>query len=585
MSDDPTRGPARPSRFRIPQHCSPDRRRGRAATIRQRRGTYELTVWHPPSEAMWEGFGEWLRFPLPLKLAGLPPEESFSWRKWGQFIQNQTATKVNQALSGLLNPRAKMESYREYARLFESIRPPAFAAERWRSDLDFAEQRLNGCNPMTLTRCADLPDDALCRAADDTLSTLDPGWTVQRAYDQGRLFACDYSAVRMIEGVIPVQVAWSAPTALFFAGEDGVLRPLAIRLWPADHSGPNTPVNPHSGPANWALAKCHFQMADGAYHEAVSHLLDTHLVIELIAVCAHRHLHPDHPIIQLLAPHFRDNLAIDALARTSLLNKGGPIDKAIGVGARGALNLVGAIWENWDFGAMSLDRDLARRGLDDREVLPFCWYREDATALAGATRQLTQGLAHVWYPDDAAVAADWEVQGWAAEVASAQGAALRGFPAAFTTRAELARTLAEILFRASAQHAAVNNGQYDRYGWPLYSPTSLRVTQANMDLAVGRPISEIEFWRTMPGRAQSLGQLNMARVLSAPTYTSLIRTGDSPAFHPDIEPAAADAVQTYRQRLATVSDSLRRRNTALASAGEATYTYLDPYNVSRSIEI
>jgi arachidonate 15-lipoxygenase len=575
----------RPSRFRIPQLTSPDRRRARAATVAQRRDLYALTPWHPPSEAMWAGTGEWLRFPLPLKLANLPPDEAFSWRKWSQFLRNQSITKVNRALTTLLNPRAPMESYREYARLFEVFRPPTFAAARWRSDLDFAEQRLNGCNPMTLKRCQDLPDDALCRAADDTLSTLAPSWNVQRAHSQGRLFACDYSAVRLLEPVIPIGVAWSAPTALFFAGEDGRLRPLAIRLWPADHSGVNTPVNPHSGPSNWALAKAHFQMADGAYHEAISHLLDTHLIIELIAVCAQRHLHPDHPVSQLLSPHFRDNLAIDALARTSLLNRGGPIDSAIGVGARGALNLVGAVWANWDFQRMALHRDLADRGLDDRDTLPFCWYREDATALATATRQLTRSLVDVWYVDEASLAADWEVQGWAAEVAASTGAALRGFPAQFKSRAELGVTLAEILFRASAQHAAVNNGQYDRYGWPLYSPTSLRVTQANLDLVSGRPIDEREFWRTMPGRDQSFGQLNMARVLSAPTYTSIIRTGDAPAFSPDLEPAAADAVQTYRQRLATVSSSLRRRNAELAMAGEAGYTYLDPYNVSRSIEI
>jgi hypothetical protein len=391
----------RPSRFRIPQLTSPDRRRARAATVAQRRDLYALTPWHPPSEAMWAGTGEWLRFPLPLKLANLPPDEAFSWRKWSQFLRNQSITKVNRALTTLLNPRAPMESYREYARLFEVFRPPTFAAARWRSDLDFAEQRLNGCNPMTLKRCQDLPDDALCRAADDTLSTLAPSWNVQRAHSQGRLFACDYSAVRLLEPVIPIGVAWSAPTALFFAGEDGRLRPLAIRLWPADHSGVNTPVNPHSGPSNWALAKAHFQMADGAYHEAISHLLDTHLIIELIAVCAQRHLHPDHPVSQLLSPHFRDNLAIDALARTSLLNRGGPIDSAIGVGARGALNLVGAVWANWDFQRMALHRDLADRGLDDRDTLPFCWYREDATALATATRQLTRSLVDVWYVDEA----------------------------------------------------------------------------------------------------------------------------------------------------------------------------------------
>ena len=77
----------------------------------------------------------------------------------------------------------------------------------------------------------------------------------------------------------------------------------------------------------------------------------------------------------------------------------------------------------------------------------------------------------------------------------------------------------------------------------------------------------------------------MARVLSAPTYTSLIRTADSPANDPAIEPIAADAVRTFRQRLAALSDAFRRRNDELSTAGRTPYTYLDPYNISRSIEI
>lgn len=574
-----------PSRFQIPQRCSADRRRGRAATVRQRRQQYALADWHPPTEEMWAGYGDWLAYPLPQKLAHLPDHEKFSLRKWGQFIKGQSTTKLNEWLTTLIHPITKMTSYRDYASLFESLRPPLHAAEHWRSDLDFAEQRINGCNPMTLTRCDDLPSDALCAAADDMLSTLAPGWTVQSAYDKGRLFICDYSVVRQVAELMEEGVARTAPTGLFFVREDGVLAPLAIRLHPADHGGPNVPITPHTGASSWALAKAHFQAADGGYHEAVSHLLDTHLVIELIATCAHRHLHPDHPISQLLTPHFRDNLAIDALARTSLLNKDGPIDKAIGVGARGALNLVGAVWANWDMRAMAIDADLERRGLADASLLPACWYREDGLSIMRATRQFTTRLTHVWYADDAAVVGDWELQGWATDLAATHQGGLTGFPTRFETRAQVAWTLAEILFRASAQHAAVNNGQYDRYGWPPYSPTAVRDTAVNVKLAAGEAISERDYWVTMPTRAQSLAQLSMARVLSAPTYTSLIRTGAGSAFDRAVNPAASDAVRTFRQRLAVASQQQRSRNARLVSAGKTPYTYLDPYNISRSIEI
>ncbi len=575
----------RPSRYTPPQRCSPDRLRGRAMTIRQRRSMYELAEWDPPSEPMWAGTGQWLTHVLPRKLAKLPEAEAFSLRKWGVFVVQQGATILNQVLANSLHPLSRMEAYRDYASLFESIRPPAHAAAHWQSDADFAEQRLNGCNPMVLTRCEAPPHDALCRAAEGQLAAIGPGWNIQRAVDQGRLFAVDYTAIETVRDLIPADIAYSAPTALFFAREDGRLWPLAIRLFPLSHPGPNVPVTPETGAAAWALAKLHFQVADGAYHEAISHLLETHLVTELIASCLHRNVHPDHPVSQLLTPHFVDNLAIDALARTSLLNKGGPIDSAIGVGARGALRLVGLVWSSWDFQRSSLERDLARRGLDDRDRLPGCWYREDATALKGATSQLFTQLTRAWYADDQAVQTDWELQGWADETARADGGALSGFPARFETREALAQTLTEIVFRASAQHAAVNNGQYDRYGWPPYSPTSLRITPASDAIAAGRSITDQELWGTMPTRAKSLAQLSMARVLSAATYTSLVRTGDSPAFQPEVDPLAAEAIQAYRQRLSAASETIRRRNAVLVSHGNTPYTYLDPYNISRSIEI
>lgn len=574
-----------PSRFQPPQRCSADRRRARAATLHHKRQAYRYAPWDPDEEIQWEGETGWLRDALPPKLATVPEVERFANRKRLQFARSIFDTKLNGGLSKLFNPRSKMLSFHDYASLYHWITPPRRATLIWQSDLDFAEQRINGCNPMVLARVEGGLDDGLVAAADDVLSTMAPGWTCARAASAGRLFAVDYSALEALAPLIDPRYLHGSPTALFFAREDGALAPLCIRLWALGREGPNEPITPNSGAASWALAKACFQVIDGGYHEGVSHLLETHLVIEVIAVATHRQLHPDHPIFQLLVPHYLDNLALDALARTSLINRGGPIDRSMAIGAKGAIAAVAASWQDWDFRAKSPAVDLERRGLTDRDVLPACYYREDSEATLAALRAYTDEMVDVWYPTADDLAADYELQAWAAEIASDDGARLRGFPGRFERPADLAWVLCEVLFRASGQHAAVNNGQFDRYGWIPYSPTSVMRNDTVTAIAAGEAISEQDFWATLPPRKQCMDQINLVLTLSAPTYTSMMRTGEGAAFAAAHAPRAAAAVERLRRRLSALSGSIRRRNAELIALGRTPYRYLDPYNVSRSIEI
>ena len=74
-------------------------------------------------------------------------------------------------------------------------------------------------------------------------------------------------------------------------------------------------------------------------------------------------------------------------------------------------------------------------------------------------------------------------------------------------------------------------------------------------------------------------------MLSAPTRISLVRTGEVPAFAPDLNPQAAMAVGLFRRRLQEISASIRRRNDDLEKRKQVPYAYMDPHNIARSTEV
>jgi hypothetical protein len=187
-------------------------------------------------------------------------------------------------------------------------------------------------------------------------------------------------------------------------------------------------------------------------------------------------------------------------------------------------------------------------------------------------------MVQVWYPDDAAVLQDVELVGWARELQV--GGQLKGMPAPIPDRRSLASILAEVIYRGSAGHAAVNNGQFDKYGWVPHSPGAARTLNPDP----GPDMTEAEFWRCMPPQKRGLAQLSMAWVLSMPTELSLVHAGEMPAFDAELNPAASRVVGVFRRRLKPLSGDIRARNDREAEAGRQPYVYLDPFNVSASIE-
>ncbi|CAN0269368.1 unnamed protein product, partial [Laminaria digitata] len=67
---------------------------------------------------------------------------------------------------------------------------------------------------------------------------------------------------------------------------------------------------------NWKIAKACFESADFIIHEVVSHLGNTHIVLEGPVVAMNRQLPKEHPIYDLLQPHLEGTAFINYFAQT-----------------------------------------------------------------------------------------------------------------------------------------------------------------------------------------------------------------------------------------------------------------------------
>lgn len=510
--------------------------------------------------------------PLPPFIRELPPKEQYSQYIKGRLYKIIGASIVSLVMSWFEKRLSDYHGLDIYRHLFWGYKDKPLCMKRWKLDVEFGRQRLAGLNPTMIRRYGKVDKDF--PVTDELVAgLLDEGDTLDKARRGKRLYWCNYE---MLEGIAVKKGRYLAvPKVMFYVGQDKALKPIAIQMFQTPADGPI--FTPNDDPELWLAVKAYAASADAQYHEVVEHLLHGHLIVEVFDIAMHRTLPDAHPINKLLMPHLEYTMAVNNSARTAMLAPGGPIDRTMAIGAKGAFELMGrAWWHQWDFEQHNIPADLANRGVDDPEALPNYPWRDDALKLWGAIGRYVSGMVDFFYKSDKDVIEDWELQKFHAEMRGPDGGNVRGLPGGsdgFQSKDVLVEFLTRLIYAASAGHAAVNNGQYDYYGYIPNTPGALyRPVPRDKTL----DWTEKDLVRALPPFREASIQIFMVRLLSRLTEMPLGR------FHWNFfagTQAVWPIVTEFRRELHALSREIEERNSRL----DVPYTYLDPKQVACSI--
>jgi arachidonate 15-lipoxygenase len=484
--------------------------------------------------------------------------------------------RIAEFLGTLVGVYGRAEDLSDYDDQFRKI-PLPWTAGVFQTDEVFAQMRVAGPNPVVLRRAtaADLEGFAL---DDARLGSLlgEQGASVERALAVGALYIVDYGVLTSLEpGTNPQQKYVFAPRALFAVPATGkrALRPLAIQTTQEKRG----PVYYPGDGTNWEIAKILVNMADGNYHELISHLGLTHLLTEPFVLSTLRQLDPAHPVHVLLAPHFAGTLTINYAAQTSLITNGNAVDLLTAGTIESARALAATAVKNVRYNASFFPDTLVDRGVDDARALPDYPYRDDALSLWNAIHAWVSEYVGIYYRSDGDVAGDYELQAWVQELVTAGkiqdiGEGAPGEAAQIKTAAYLSKLLTQVIFTASVQHATVNFAQRTMMG---FTPAMPLAAYAQFPAPEGAPATEV--LDILPPLQQALLQQAMLTGLGGVYYTALGQYGGELAL-----PQVGGALKRFQERLLGIEKAIQAAN----ALGQRTpYTTLLPTVIPQSINI
>ena len=230
--------------------------------------------------------------------------------------------------------------------------------------------------------------------------------------------------------------------------------------------------------------------------------------MEAYGVATMRNLPDAHPINKLLVPHFRYTMGINRLARLSLINKGGIMDQVFGIGGKGKDELFLKAYEAFHVDLTNIEKSVKRRGVKD---IPGYYYRDDGLAIFQALKAYVTVVVNKFYPKKKDVKSDLELQEWAEDIhTNAFPGSGHGFPNKISTNEELIERCTVIMFTGSAQHAAVNFGQYGIYGFVPNAPFTM---QRPVPTKKGK-MNRQDFLDALPDKNAAKGSINITYALS-----------------------------------------------------------------------
>ncbi|XP_073469615.1 hydroperoxide isomerase ALOXE3-like isoform X4 [Aquarana catesbeiana] len=277
--------------------------------------------------------------------------------------------------------------------------------------------------------------------------------------------------------------------------------------------------------------------------------------------------------IQLIIPHFRYTLEINVLGRKQLLAPSGHFEKAWVFGDGGIPLLLKRAMEGVTFHNLCLPDNIVSRGM---ESIPNYLYRDDGMKIWLAVESFVSNIVNYYYYSDVMVKEDPELQAWVAEIFK------EGFlqncssevPSSLESIASLIKYLTMVIFTCSAQHAAVNSGQFDMYSWMPNGPTTMKSPPPT---AKGATMEAI--LKTLPDvNTTALGLIFMWTVSNDPLDTRHLGNYPNKYF---TEKTPQQAIKEFQDKLTEISKHIKERNKTM----DLPYAYLDPSVIENSVSL
>ncbi|XP_068405044.1 polyunsaturated fatty acid 5-lipoxygenase isoform X2 [Eschrichtius robustus] len=482
----------------------------------------------------------------------LPRDIQFDSEKGVDFVLNYSKAMENLFINRFMHMfQSSWSDFADFEKIFVRISNTISeqVMNHWQEDLMFGYQFLNGCNPVLIQRCTKLPAN-LPVTTEMVECSLERQLTLEQEVELGNIFVVDF---KLLDGIDvnktdPCTLQFlAAPICLLYKNLANKIVPIAIQL--NQVPGDENPIFlPSDAKYDWLLAKIWVRSSDFHIHQTITHLLRTHLVSEVFGIAMYRQLPAVHPIFKLLVAHVRFTIAINTKAREQLICEYGLFDKAI-----------------------------KARGMDNTEDIPYYFYRDDGLLVWEAIRAFTAEVVDIYYGSDQVVEEDQELQDFVRDVYvyGMRGKKASGFPKSIKTKEKLSEYLTVVIFTASAQHAAVNFGQYDWCSWIPNAPPTMRAPPPTVKGVV--TIEQIV--DMLPDRGRSCWHLGAVWALSQFQDNELF-LGMYPEEH-FIETPVKEAMARFRKNLDTIVSVIAERN----KNKKLPYYYLSPDRIPNSVAI
>ncbi|KAJ3611104.1 hypothetical protein NHX12_021120 [Muraenolepis orangiensis] len=415
--------------------------------------------------------------------------------------------------------------------------------QNWRKDSLFGYQFLNGVNPMVIRRCSVLPE--YFPVTEDKVF-LPGGRSLAEEMKSGRIFLCDYKILDGLKGntINGNQQYLMAPLVLLHQTPKNRLKPIAIQLTQKP-SGDYPIFFPNNSDYDWSLAKMYVKSADFNDHQLNFHFVRSHLLAEVFSVSLLRNLPMVHPLYKYIAS---GGEAMDMLMQRAT--------------------------ESITYTSLCIRDDIKERGL---ETVDNYYYRDDGIEMWDIINRFVRGVLGYYYKQDSDVKRDTELQTWVADIFE-HGFLSRtesGIPKDFNTVDELVKYVTMVIFNVSAQHSAVNTGQFDYCSWMPNSPMSIQQLPPTTTGASDHD----RIMNSLPDINATVNVMAVLWVLSNQS-SDFVPLGQYPEEHFS-ELIPCRHIEVFQKELGCLSEKIKDRNKGL----KIPYTYLDPELVENSIAI